>query len=114
MSWTAITLGTMGFVAFNYFMFTLIERPELKLLKVWHFFMFYISGISLGLLPYIISNNAADETSFSLVSTVYVLIVIFGTLIFVYSYIIKIILQSFRDVDDKAKAISKERDRRIV
>lgn len=114
MSWTSIVLSLAGFVCFNYVMYSIITRKELKLLKFWFFFMFFLSGTSMGLLPYIIGNNAADESSFNLVSIVYVLIVVFGTLIFVYNWIIKVFLQAFKDVDDKAKAVKNPKEESLI
>lgn len=114
MSWTSIVLSLAGFVLFNYIVFNMITRKELKFLKIWHFFIFYLSGTSIGLLPFIISNNAADESSFIKISTVFLIIVVFGTVLFVWNWLIKLILQAFKDVDTKSKAINGEKEERLI
>lgn len=114
MTWTSIVLGLAGYAAFNYVMFLTITRKELKLSKVYFLFMFFLSGISMGLLPFIIGNNPGDEGAIVLVSNAFVFAVIVGIFIFVWNWFIKIVLQGLKDVDDKAKAVNPNKEERLI
>lgn len=114
MTWSSIILSLIGYTIFNYVMFQTITRKELFFTKIYFFMSFFLSGITIGLYPFIITNNPSSDGTINLIATVYFLNILLGIFIFVWNWFIKIILQSLKDVDDKSKAINKKEKEEFI
>lgn len=110
MTWTALIIVIISFIIFHFTMFKTITRSELKLLKFFSLFMFIMTGLSLGIIPLVLSNNSGDVGSMQFFGLVYLIITLTGYFLFSWSWLFKVIKQAFTDVDDKSKAIKGVQD----